>query len=152
MAKMRKIISVVMLAVLAVSLFSGCAAQKTETFQTLEDLKTATIGIVTGTSWDVVAQAEFPDAERRYFTTTADMLLALKQGKIDFFFADKTVYAGVRWDNDYITSLDEQIENVSYGLILSKHDYDETLLAELNEFIAKVKTDGTVQRLEKKWY
>ena len=34
---------------------------------TMKDLETATLGIVTGTSWDLVAQKRFPNAERKYF-------------------------------------------------------------------------------------
>ncbi|MBR5137347.1 MAG: transporter substrate-binding domain-containing protein [Clostridia bacterium] len=118
----------------------------------LADLKEGTVGIISGTNWDIVAQKNFPNAERKYFTSTADALLALEQGKIDAFFADKTVYAGVRWENDSISDIKEPVENISNALILAKDGYDENLLAQLNSFIAKSKNDGTLDTLSNKWF
>ncbi len=118
----------------------------------LADLENATLGIVTGTNWDVVAQRKFPNAERKYFSSAADALLALEQGKIDAFFADKTVYAGMRWENAMLSYIDEPVETISNALILAKEGYDETLLAQLNAFIEKAKNSGTLDLLEEKWF
>jgi polar amino acid transport system substrate-binding protein len=123
-----------------------------QTFTTLKDLENVTLGIVTGTSWDIVAQRNFPNAERKYYTSSADVVLALERGKIDAFFADKTVYAGVRWENNFITCIDEPIEMLSNALIFAKDGYDENLLAQINAFIAKSKSDGTLDFLSEKWF
>ena len=64
---------------------------------TLKDIENATIGIVTGTNYDLIAQKKFPNATRKYFASTADVLLAMKQGKVDVLFADKDVYASMKW-------------------------------------------------------
>ena len=119
---------------------------------TLNDLKNATFGIITGTSWDLVAQKDFPNAERKYFTSAADALLALTQSKVDAFLADKTVYVGMRWGNSSINYIDESIGQVSNALIFAKEGYDENLLAQVNEFIAKAKENGTLERLSAKWF
>ena len=119
---------------------------------TLEDIKNATVGIVTGTSWDIVAKRDFPNADRKYFTTSADLYLALEQGKVDAYFADKTVYAGMRWETDSITCLKDPVETILNALILAKNGYDENLLAQLNAFIAKAKSEGTLDRLSEKWF
>lgn len=120
--------------------------------KTLADLETATIGIVTGTNWDAVAETKFPNAERKYFTSSVDAAIALEQGKIDAFFADKTVYAGMRWENENLNALDEPIENISNALILPREGYDETLLSQINAFVAKTKKDGTLDALADKWF
>jgi polar amino acid transport system substrate-binding protein len=130
----------------------GDSEQQTEKRSTLADFENATLGIVTGTSWDIVAQKKFPNIERKYFTTSADVLLALEQGKVDVFFVDKTVYAGIRWENSSIAYIDEPIEQVSNALIFAKQDYDENLLNQVNEFIAKSKENGTLDRLSTKWF
>jgi polar amino acid transport system substrate-binding protein len=118
---------------------------------TLADIENATLGIVTGTSWDIVAQKRFPNAERKYFKGYADLPIALEQGKIDAYFADKTVFAGMRWENSSITYIDEPVETVTNALIFAKNGYDEKLLAQVNEFIAKCKENGTLDRLSEKW-
>lgn len=126
--------------------------EKLQSKMTLADLENATIGIVTGTNYDNIVKERFPNAARKYFTTTADAWLALEQGKIDSFLADKSVYAAVRWENKEIASIDEPVEPISNALILAKNGYDEKLLAQLNEFIADSKADGTLKRLEAKWF
>jgi polar amino acid transport system substrate-binding protein len=119
--------------------------------KTLVDLERAKIGIITGTNYDNVAKEKFPDAERMYFSTSADVLLALEQGKIDACFADKTLLASMRWENQKVDYIDEPVEMISNALILAKEEYDPYLLAQLNEFIGNSKNNGTLERLEEKW-
>ena len=154
-----KCFSMLLLFALVAGILIGCnftSGEKTtevgESTKTLADLENATLGIVTGTNWDVVAQKQFPNAPKKYFSSAADALLALEQGKIDAFFADKTVFAGMRWENNSLSSIDEPVDMISNALILAKEGYDETLLAQLNTFIEKAKTSGTLDRLEEKWF
>ena len=119
---------------------------------TLSDLENATLGIVTGTNWDIVAQKQFPNAARKYFSSTADVLIALEQGKVDAIFADKTVAASMQWENQPVDYIDEPVEKISNALILAKQGYDEKLLAQLNEFIAKCQSNGTLEQLADKWF
>lgn len=86
-----------------------------------------------------------------YFSTSADVLLALKQGKVDAYFADKVVVASMQWENQKVDYIDEPVEMISNALILAKEGYDPYLLAQLNEFIGNSKNNGTLERLEEKW-
>ena len=119
---------------------------------TLADIEKSTIGIVTGTNYDIIAQKKFPKATRKYFTSTADVLLALKQGKVDTLFADRDIYASMKWEKADITCIDEPIEVISNALILSKTGYDENLLNQINSFVEQSKNDGTLKHLEEKWF
>lgn len=119
--------------------------------KTLSDLENATLGIITGTNYDNVAKEKFPNAERMYFSTSADVLLALGQGKVDAYFADKVVLASMQWENQMVDYIDEPVEMISNALILAKEGYDPYLLAQLNEFIGNSKNNGTLERLEEKW-
>ena len=119
--------------------------------KTLADLERAKIGIITGTNYDNVAKEKFPNAERMYFSTSADVLLALEQGKIDAYFADKTLLASMRWENQKVDYIDEPVEMISNALILAKEGYDPYLLAQLNEFIGNSKNNGTLEWFEEKW-
>lgn len=119
---------------------------------TISDLDNATLGLITGTNWAIIAEERFPNAEKMYFTSNADAIMALQQGKIDSFLADRTVYAGIRWENENLTFIDEPIEEIKNALVLAKNGYDENLLSQLNEFIAKAKEDGTIEALTDKWF
>ncbi len=122
-----------------------------KTYDALSDLENATLGIITGTNYDNVAKEKFPNAERMYFSTSADVLLALEQGKVDACFADKTLLASIKWENQRVDYIDEPVEMISNALILAKEGYDQNLLAQLNEFIGKCKNNGTLEILEEKW-
>jgi hypothetical protein len=62
---------------------TGCSVVKGDSenkaYDTLSDLENATLGIITGTNYDNVAKEKFPNAERMYFSTSADVLLACVQ-------------------------------------------------------------------------
>lgn len=148
----KKVSSLVLLFVVLVGILSGCGSDTNKSqISSLADLETATIGIITGTNYDNVAKEKFPNAERMYFSTSADVLLALNQGKVDAYFADKVVVASMQWENQKVDYIDEPVEKISNALILAKEGYDPYLLAQLNEFIGNSKNNGTLERLEEKW-
>ena len=148
----KKVSSLVLLFVVLVGILSGCGSDTNKSqISSLADLETATIGIITGTNYDNVAKEKFPNAERMYFSTSADALLALNQGKVDVYFADKVVVASMQWENQKVDYIDEPVEMISNALILAKEGYDPYLLAQLNEFIGNSKNNGTLERLEEKW-
>lgn len=119
---------------------------------TLDDLEHATIGIVVGTIYDAAVQERFPNAERMYFNSSADALLALEQGRVDAFFTDKPVYVGMCWENNPVTAIDAPFETIYNALILEKENYDKTLLEQINTFIAQAEKDGTLDALAEKWF
>lgn len=148
----KKVSSLVLLFVVLVGILSGCGSDTNKSqISSLADLETATIGIITGTNYDNVAKEKFPNAERMYFSTSTDVLLALNQGKVDAYFADKVVVASMQWENQKVDYIDEPVEMISNALILAKEGYDPYLLAQLNEFIGNSKNNGTLERLEEKW-
>ena len=83
----KKILSIFLLTVMILAALTGCSVVKGDSenkaYDTLSDLENATLGIITGTNYDNVAKEKFSNAERMYFSTSADVLLALKQGKVD---------------------------------------------------------------------
>lgn len=152
MKRLRQGLSMLLLTLLLVGSVLGCQTNENNEPRQIEDLENATIGLVTGTSWDLVVQKHFPNANRKYFASGADAILALKQGKIDSFVADRTVYAGMRWENSNLSFIDEPLSEISNALIFAKEGYDEELLREINEFVALTKSDGTLDALAEKWF
>ncbi|MDO4741205.1 MAG: ABC transporter permease subunit, partial [Eubacteriales bacterium] len=123
-----------------------------ETAKTLVDLEQATLGLITGSNWDLVLKEEFPDAKRKYFSTNADMLLSLEQGKVDAVVMDRTVYTSIRWENQSVLAIEEPLQEIRTALVLAKEGYDEVLLEQLNSFIAQKQQDGTLESLSAKWF
>ena len=71
MKVLRKGISLITFLIVIAGIFSGCNSKENKTFQkmeisnkklTLADIETATIGIVSGTNYDLLVQKKFPKA------------------------------------------------------------------------------------------
>ena len=155
MKPIKKLLLFVLLFGIVAGTLAGCTTDtnngEAASMSTLADLETAKVGIITGTNWDSVMQTKYPNAERMYFKSGADTLIALQQNKIDAYIADKTICASIQWENDNISYIDEPIETISNALILAKDGYDKNLLDQLNTFIAKSQEDGTIALLTEKW-
>ena len=126
-------------------------ASQSEPQKTLADLQNGKLAILTGTIWDGVAQKEFPNAERKYFSSMTDMTLSLEQRKVDGILGDKTFYVNARWENVPVCILDDTIGSISCGFMLAKDTYDPVLYEQLNAFIMRSEQDGTLDALYKKW-
>lgn len=155
MKLIKKLLLFVLLLGIVAGTLVGCTSDtnsgETINISTLADLETAKVGVITGTNWDAVVQTQYPKAQRMYFNSGADALIALEQNKIDAYVADKTVCASIQWENNNISYIDEPIETISNALILAKDGYDKNLLNQLNTFIAKSKENGTIASLTEKW-
>lgn len=157
--KIKRILCLFCSVILAMSLFTGCKSQTEEdqnqdagVVRSLEDLYGRNIGVLTGSIWDGVAKEDFPDSERKYFTTVTDMIIALEQRKISTFFIDRTVYTNMRWENAPVTVLDETVGEVSNAVIMAKDNYDRELLEQINAFIARSRENGVMDELAEKWF
>ena len=151
----KRILSIFLLLAMVAGIFTGCTVKDTSTetdaFKTLSDFKTAKIGIMTGSSHDTTAKELFPDAERVYFNTVADMVLAVEQGKINGYIEDAPFLCSVLWEGANVKRLDEGIKSVDNGFAFPQSEESRALREQVNEFIAASKADGTLNELLKKW-
>ena len=151
----KRILSIFLLLAMVAGIFTGCTVKDTSTetdaFKTLADFKTAKIGIMTGSSHDTTAKELFPDAERVYFNTVADMVLAVEQGKINGYIEDAPFLCSVLWEGANVKRLDEGIKSVDNGFAFPQSEESRALREQVNEFIAASKADGTLDELLKKW-
>ena len=92
MTKTKKILAILLLAVMLVGAFTGCNSEPPKSFQSMEDFKQAKIGIMLGSSFDVLVKEYFPEAERGYYGTLTDLLLNLEQNKVDGVMLDKAYF------------------------------------------------------------
>ena len=83
MVKMKKILSLFLLIAIMAGIFTGCANNDNNSFQSMEDFRQANIGVLTGSSQELIVKEKFPEAERVYFSSPVDMVIAVEQGKID---------------------------------------------------------------------
>ena len=117
----------------------------------LSDLSGKKIGVATGTIQAIMLPELIPDAEYMEFNSVSDLIVALLSKKIDAFGCDESLYTSMLWQGQAVDRIDEPLDVSNYGLIFAKGENLE-LQAEVNAYIAKIKADGSWQRLEDKWF
>lgn len=155
--KIKRLISIFFVAVMLIGCTAGCSGDKTgsdasanET-RTHEDYMNSKVGVVTGSYSATIIRDIFPDAEVSEFNSHADLSLALSQGKIDITPTDISAYTCMLWDNLPVTRLEEVYECSDYGIVFKKGENTD-LRKQVNDFIAKTKTNGVYDELQQKWF
>lgn len=125
-----------------------CDASDAEKLQTLEG-KTA--GVVTGTPQDEIIKANIKNVKVQYFNNVTDLTLALDKNKVDFISLPTVNYYGLLEQYPDLGYIDVNLKTYDVGTIFPKTDDGEALCKELNEYIAKIKDSGELQKLQDYW-
>ena len=148
---MKRILSLFLLITIIVGILTGCAAKDSKNYQSLEDFAQARIGIMTGSSQELIVKEKFPEAERVYFSSPVDMVIAVEQGKIDGYMFGSPFLAATIWENAKVKRLDEAVDHGEIAFAFPQDSASDALREQLNDFIKQAKEDGTMDRLTEKW-
>ena len=127
------------------------AQKQAENAVKLADFEKATIGILSGSSFDSLAKKRFPDAERKYYSLVADMILAVEQGKIDAYMSETTYLTAALWEGANLNAVEEVIDRTNAGYIFQKDGATKVVKEQLNDFIRKARESGMLDELLNKW-
>ena len=114
----------------------------------LDQLVGKVVACQAGTVGDVLINSVIPNISYSYFNSRADMLAALENGKVEAVPFDEPVAELVIAQNQALMVLPERIVEDHYGIALQK---DSPLTAQVNEAIATLKADGTLEGMKEKW-
>ena len=106
---------------------------------------------MTGSIQAVMMPELVPDATYMEFNSISDLIVALNSQKIDAFGCDESLYTSMLWEGQAVDRIDEPLDESNYGMIFPKGK-KLALQREINEYIAKVKADGSLVALEEKWF
>ena len=143
MLKIKKILPIFLLIAMIAGALTGCSNGKTQSFQSMEDYEEARIGVLTGSSFDLLAKEYFPKAEKLYYMNIADLILNLKQEKIDGILMDKGFFTPLIWEDNVLSYLEMDMPATEYAVAFPKNSGSEALMSQINAFIHV----GTVNRL-----
>jgi cystine transport system substrate-binding protein len=117
-----------------------------------EDLKGKKIGVTSGTAADLMV-SEYANVEITRYNTTPDSFSDLALGRIDLVVVD-SLTAGYSVKNTYPDKL--RVSNVALtdriDIAAAVRKGNTELLNRLNEAIEKMKADGTLDSIVKKWF
>ena len=108
-------------------------------------------GVITGSFHDSVVAEALPRSEINNFNGYPDMAEALKADKIDYFLASSEVAAHLLEADPELTALAEPVRQLDIGAMFAKTDEGEKLKAQMDEFIEKLKADGTLNEIYSYW-
>lgn len=139
---------------LVIVLLCGCSVNrktKTQTgYNSLEDLTGKRVAILTGSVFDTIVPGYVKDPQIVYFNSSADCAVALDTGKAEAYATDEPI--ALLLLNEYPDQhILEKITEENYAMIVAQTEKKDTLLAQLNEFIAKARADGTMDEMKEIW-
>ena len=118
----------------------------------LSQFNNATLGVVTGSLYGGYSREQFPNASIKEFNTFADVLVALKQGKVKGIMLDKPNFNSVARTDENLKSITVPAYSVEIGFGFQKNEGGNALRDEMNAFLTKLNAEGKIAQLIDKWY
>ena len=119
-------------------------------FSELEDKR---IGVTTGSVQALQVEERFPEAKMFYFSTSVDMLGALRARKIDAYADSDALVRYMMADNPDLTCLDERLgDAMRAGGVFPKTDRGRALCDEFSAFIREIRENGVFDEIQANWY
>ncbi len=146
-----------LLAAVTVLPLFGCGTDKTTQNAELkaEDFNAAgvKIGVETGSTAMFAVEKLLPNAQMQQFTDKYSGYLAVKDGKIDAFaFERRQMEYAIKNGQKGVRLLDENLgEDTNVAVGLSPKSSIPDLETKMNDFIAKIKADGTFDDMYERW-
>ncbi len=112
----------------------------------------ATLGVVTGSLYGGYSREQFPDATIKEFNNFADVLMALKSGKVDGIMLDEPNFNSVARTDKNLSKTNVPAYSVEIGFGFQKNEDGNALQAQMNAFLEKLKAQGEIDTMIGKWY
>lgn len=150
----------IMAAVLLILCLSGCANQSSKNYGTKvdeimdPDLSKAVIAVEVSTITEAAAREAYPNAKYLYVNSAPDGFLAVESGKADAFaVTTDTFYSstaagrtGLRMHSDGVVGSPGKI-----AAVVSKASRVPDALQKMNDFLAELEADGTLEDMKRRW-
>ena len=117
--------------------------------KTVDDLKGKKIGVQLSTTGDIYATDDFGKENVEEYNKGNDAILALSQGKIDAVIIDNQPAKSYVKATQGLKILDTEYVEEQYAACISKEN--ESLLKAVNQALAELEADGTLQSILDKY-
>ena len=143
-----------LLAVVLVALLAGCAAQDHTSHQitALGQLDGQRIGVITGSVFDTYTDQWIEDAQKEYYASYADLVLAVEQGKVAAFLTDEPMARTLCIQNNSVTYLEDFLTEDGYAFAFPKTEKGALLRDQMNQFLEQIQADGRLDEMEEIWF
>jgi polar amino acid transport system substrate-binding protein len=144
------LIRVLFLAIVSVSIMiSGCS-ERPHAIEKLDDARKASIGVMTGTTGEIITKNRFPEADVKHFDDIMDAFMALKSGKIDAIVTPYLTANQLCKKNPDVHILSEGL--LKEGVSVAVKKGNAPILQIADSLIDELQADGTIVDMGKRWY
>ena len=151
----RRWLLILSMLLLPLSLLAGCGTKKTDVITSVEQLNEPgrKIGVYSDTAEDQLVARELPQAQIEYMKDHISAFIAVSQGKLDAFVYDRRqMELAIKSGQKGVRLLDATLgEGNRVAVGISPVTKFPDLEAKLNEFIAEIKADGTLDDMQLRW-
>ena len=135
--------------VLALLLSSCVSSEEGMSYQSVEDICTARIGLILGTTHDAFATASFTDAQIIRIESEPDLFIAIQKDKCDVIFADFTSFIYAQREYPNLVEIESDFPADFYGMGFNKSD--TALRDSFNIFLKEIKENGIYDQIYDRW-
>lgn len=151
MKRTRKLFAFILI-IASLFVLAGCASGGAgEKPQTVSELDGKNIGAWAGSVFAGKKNDIFPNSTVNIYADYPDMIAALNAGKIAAGVMDRPALEALAAFYPGLSYIDEPLYSYELAAAFSKNEKGEKLRNEFSEYVAKMKADGTLDALEKKW-
>lgn len=118
----------------------------------LNAFRRAELGAVTGSLYGGYCRELFPNAHISEFNNFSDVLMALRQGKVDGTMLDRPNFNAVKRTDSKLSAVNVPQYSVEIGFGFQKTEDGYALQAQMNSFLDKLRADGRLDSMLDKWY
>jgi polar amino acid transport system substrate-binding protein len=113
------------------------------------DLKDKRIGVLVGSAHDTYAAKNFPAATVLQYKTPADVVLAVKTGKVDAALFDAEPLREIMRRDDSFGLVGESLFDFDVGVGFKKDN--QALRDRFNQFLAEIRRNGVYEDMVRRW-
>lgn len=120
---------------------------------TLEDMEKegTRFGTLTVMEWENALNERFPNGELMHYNSMANMYVALSSNEIDAAIGFLNERAALAESYPEVAPIEEPFYKLELGFGFQKSDKGNDLCKKFNEYIALIKSDGTLDQIKEKW-
>ena len=118
---------------------------------TPDDFNGKRAGVITGSFHDSVIKEALPKSTVSNYNSYPDLINAMKSDKIDYFLASTEVAGSLMAQDSELTVLSKPVRVLDIGAMFAKDAQGDALRAQMDEFIEKLKADGTLDEIYDYW-
>ncbi len=107
------------------------------------------IGCVEDSSYIPAIKSKFPDSAIVEYGTNADLIAAIKSGRIEAYITDEPMAYSQLKEADGIAVIDEMLTEDKYGFVLNKSNPE--LCGDISGVINELREQGVLDELKEKW-